>query len=63
MPGASFCWLLLRPQINAAGISTPVGGAIRVTPDGLERTLAAAYFGPCYLTLLLQVRHGGRGSR
>ena len=30
-------------------------GAFRATADGFEQTLATDFFGPCYLTLLLQV--------
>jgi NAD(P)-dependent dehydrogenase (short-subunit alcohol dehydrogenase family) len=46
-------------QINNAGISMP--GAFHATADGFEQTLATNFFGPCFLTLLLQV--GGAGRR
>jgi hypothetical protein len=47
-PSNAACW-----QINNAGISMP--GTFRATADGFEQTLATNFFGPCYLTLLLQV--------
>ncbi len=44
-----------RPQINNAGILNP-SDLFQLTEDHMELTLATNYFGPCLLTLLLQVR-------